>query len=107
MIMAHDDCPLLQTQPETIEEVLRWCLINRDMLPAIGRQGRLYVEKHHSIEAVAGRLAKLYSESPAFSEIMQARFHAFILRESSRQAALVGQHGWQHPFSMSTIGRQD
>ncbi len=107
MIMAAEDCPLLQTRPETIEEVLRWCLANRDRLPAIGRQGRFYVEKHHALPAVAGRLADLYAESPLFPQAMIERFRAFSATERAPAVRAEGSDDWRHPFAMTAIEAQE
>ncbi len=97
-VLAADECPLLQTSPATLEAVLRWCLANRDALSRIGAQGRIYVERHHSIAAVAGRFSRLYDETGDFPPHLRARWAFFRQGEAARQADIVPMTGWQHPF---------
>ena len=81
-VMAAESCPILQTEPETVEAVLRWCLANRARLPAIGLQGRRWVEMHHSLPAVAARLARLYLDTGAFPLACRRAFEAALAAES-------------------------
>jgi glycosyltransferase involved in cell wall biosynthesis len=60
LLAGAEDCPLLDADPDRLEGVLRDCATGRHDLAALGRQGRAYVEKYHSIDAVAGRLGRLY-----------------------------------------------
>jgi hypothetical protein len=60
LLLAPEECPLLDADPDHLEAVLLDCLIGRYDLAALGRQGRAYVEKYHSIDAVAVRLGQLY-----------------------------------------------
>src|SRR5262245_48476436 len=62
-VTGGHECPIINTHPERIHETLRWCLDNRHLLPELGRRGRAYVEKYHSISAVASRFAQLYCET--------------------------------------------
>jgi glycosyltransferase involved in cell wall biosynthesis len=103
MLLAPQKCPLIQTTPETIEDVLRWCVVNRDRLAAIGRQGRNYVEKYHSVEAVAARLARLYLDTANFPPNISERLERAIREDAVRQTAFVAASDWHHPFAMSGL----
>jgi hypothetical protein len=61
-------CPIVETNPDQIEERLRHYIAHRDELVDIGRRGREYVERYYSITALAGRLARMYRASPNVSE---------------------------------------
>ena len=60
LLASAKDCPLLDADPDRLEGVLRDCSTRCHDLAALGRQGRAYVEKYHSIDAVAARLGRLY-----------------------------------------------
>jgi hypothetical protein len=62
IVLAFDECPIINANPDTIETVLRDLMVNADKLPELGRRSREYVERHYSIEALAGRLEQLYAE---------------------------------------------
>jgi glycosyltransferase involved in cell wall biosynthesis len=106
-VLAAGECPLLQTSPETIEQVLRWCLANREALSRIGAQGRAYVERHHAVPAVAGRFSALYDETGNFPPDLRARWEGFRQQEAERQAAVLPVTGWQHPFLVEDIAPSD
>jgi hypothetical protein len=63
MVLAPDECPVINANPDTIDEVLGRIVVERDTLPDIGRRSRAYVERHYSINALADRLRRLYSET--------------------------------------------
>ena len=67
MLLAPDECPLINVHPQHIADELRAILDARP--PALherGRRGRAYVETHYSIDAVSRRLATLYEETGDF-----------------------------------------
>ena len=100
---AADECPLINTTPDTLEEVLRWLLDNRDRLPQIGAQGRAYVERWHSIGAVAERLGRMYEETAGFPKPVLDKIKAQRQRESVARAAIRPVCGWEHPFRIAGI----
>jgi glycosyltransferase involved in cell wall biosynthesis len=100
-VLAAAECPLMQATPESIEQVLRWCLANRESLRAIGAQGQAYVQRHHSIPAVAGRFSTLYEETGDFPPHLRARWENFRHQEAARQAAIGAVEGWEHPFRVT------
>lgn len=53
------DCPIINANPDTIYEVLRWCLMNKDAWVEIGERGRKYVEKYHDAKLIASQYAKI------------------------------------------------
>ena len=55
-LLAPEEYPGIQILPETIAPTLRALIEDRTSLNRIGRQGRIYVEKHFSIEAFSSRL---------------------------------------------------
>jgi glycosyltransferase involved in cell wall biosynthesis len=62
-VIAPDECPLISANPDTIQSVLENLVANPSILPELGRRSRAYVEKHYSIDALAGRLRKLYADT--------------------------------------------
>jgi glycosyltransferase involved in cell wall biosynthesis len=66
MPTAPEECPFINANPDTLYDALRWCLRNRARLAEIGRAGRRYVERHHSLAAVARRFAELYIRTGDF-----------------------------------------
>jgi len=100
-VEAPDECPVINATPDTLEQVLRWLLANRAQLPAIGAQGRAYVERHHSIDAVAGRLAALYVETANFPPSVVDRLKNFRASEARRLAMTPTNSNWVHPWIVS------
>lgn len=98
LVEAPDECPLLNATPDDVEGVLRWVLENRAALAAIGLQGRAYVERRHSIPAVAARLGSLYLDTADFPEHVNARLRAVIDGERRRVESVKLVEGWQHPW---------
>lgn len=98
LVEAVAECPLINVTPDTLEATLRWCLANREQLAAIGAQGTAYVQRWHSIDAVAERLGRMYEETAGFPEaalrpIREARAVILTAREAIAQA-----HSWEHPY---------
>jgi len=57
-----EDLPIVKANSETIKSVLEDLLNNMDKLPDINRKSRCYVEKYHSAEKVAEKLATIYEK---------------------------------------------
>lgn len=55
-----EDLPIVNANPDTIEEKIEMLLINPHMRRIIGEQSRRFVEKHHDSKVVAKRLIELY-----------------------------------------------
>jgi len=100
-VQAPADCPVINTNPDTLEAVLTWILRNRELLPAIGRQGRIYIEKWHSIEAVAERLARMYEETADFPAHITDRLYKYRLEAQSNRAKISNVDDWHHPYMVS------
>lgn len=98
MVEAVAECPLINVTPDTLEETLLWCLANRDRLAAIGTQGRLYVEKWHSIEAVADRFAGLYLDTANFPPAIVAQLAAYRSARHAEIGRMPDARDWEHPF---------
>jgi glycosyltransferase involved in cell wall biosynthesis len=88
LLLAADECPLLDADPERLEAVLRACVTGAYDLAALGRQGRAYVEKYHSIDAVAVRLGRLYLATASLP---------------ARRARAVGQRIWRLERQLDAI----
>ena len=75
------NCPIVQTHPEKIKQVLRrLALSSPSELKKIGLRGRQYVEKYHSVSAVANRLGVLYLETASFPARVENRIRRRIER---------------------------
>ena len=101
LIEAADECPFLNATPDTLDAVLIWCCENRDRLPAIGAKGRAYVERWHSIPAVASRLARLYLETAGFPAQIEVGLRAFVASEAARRDAVRSPESWRHPWRVA------
>lgn len=98
LIVGFDDCPLINATPDTINDVLLWCLLNRNRLERIGQQGRAYIEKHHCISAVAGRFAGLYRDTMPLQADIVDRLSTFQHHESQRANLIRSVEGWEHEW---------
>ena len=56
------ECPIVNTSPEQIADKLRWLYENPEECEEIGRKGRAYVEKYHSLEAIGGYLSGIIGQ---------------------------------------------
>ncbi|MGE0022663.1 MAG: hypothetical protein AB7S70_03415 [Hyphomicrobium sp.] len=105
LTVAPDECPFINATPDTLDDVLTWCAHNRALLPHIGRQGRSYVERHHSIPAVAARLARLYIDTADFPRPLIERFEGYIADEEARMSTIATYADWSHPWSAAEGSR--
>ena len=48
------ESPIVSAPPEQIADKLRWLYENPEVCEELGRNGRTYVEKYHSLEAIGG-----------------------------------------------------
>ena len=78
MMMDPATCPIINTCPETVYDVLLACLLGRLDLDSLGRQSRAYVERHYSLKAVAVRLGRLYIDTAALPPLLTARIEARV-----------------------------
>ncbi|HZG17704.1 MAG TPA: glycosyltransferase [Candidatus Bathyarchaeia archaeon] len=56
------DLPLIAANPDTIEETLAYLLQNQDLLPEIGKQGRMYVERYHDMKTNSLKMLDIYQK---------------------------------------------
>jgi glycosyltransferase involved in cell wall biosynthesis len=98
LVEAADECPLINTTPDTLEATLLWCLDNRGRLPAIGAQGAAYVRRWHSVEAVAERLGRMYEETADFPVASLVAIRRQRAQEEARRAAEPQAANWNHPW---------
>lgn len=98
LVEAPKECPLLNVTPDLLEEVLTWVLNNRDKLPAIGAQGRSYVLRWHSVDAVASRLGGLYQETAGFPQAVLVNIERQREEEVRRRDSIPAAVGWEHPY---------
>jgi hypothetical protein len=60
MVVAPDECPIINANPDTIYDTLKACAAGHYDLPAIGRRSRSYVERYYSQSAVSAALGAMY-----------------------------------------------
>ncbi|SEC60121.1 glycosyltransferase [Bradyrhizobium erythrophlei] len=72
MMVDPATCPIINTRPDEIYDVLKRCLRGELDLNEIGKAGRRYVEAHYSLQAVAARLGRLYCETADLPEDLRA-----------------------------------
>jgi glycosyltransferase involved in cell wall biosynthesis len=56
------ECPIVNTSPDKIEENIKKLYFDRDLRVELGRRGREYVEKYHSLEYVGKRLDEIITK---------------------------------------------
>ncbi len=98
LVDAPEECPIINTTPDTLEEVLMWALTNRIKLAAIGEQGRSYVQRWHSIDAVALRFGELYRETANFPDSVLKKITLQREAEIERRNSIPVTTGWEHPY---------
>jgi glycosyltransferase involved in cell wall biosynthesis len=59
-LLNHTECPIINVEYNTIEEILQQLLSDKAQLVRIGEESRKYIEKYHSYNAFAERLYELY-----------------------------------------------
>jgi glycosyltransferase involved in cell wall biosynthesis len=101
LVIAADECPFINTTPDTLEAVLQWCVDHRAQLPVIGAQGRAYIERHHSIPAVAARFASLYIATADFPPAINARLANYVANEARRRDGIAPVKDWHHPWQVT------
>ena len=101
MVELAEECPFINVTPDAIEDALRWCVTHRDELAAIGLQGRRYIERWHSIDGVAERLALMYEETAEFTQPKLAMIQEVSKRLSSNRGSIATNRQWHHPFMLS------
>jgi hypothetical protein len=101
LVEAADECPLLNATPDVLDDVLLWLVQNRHRLPAIGAQGRAYVERWHSIDAVAERLGRLYEKTGNFPPAVIRKIHMHRQRRAAIRNSLGSTTGWEHPWQVT------
>ncbi|MBI2170537.1 MAG: glycosyltransferase [Chloroflexi bacterium] len=56
------DCPIVNTPIEKIADNLRWLYHHPEICEGLGRKGRAYVERYHSLEGMGGFLKGVISQ---------------------------------------------
>ncbi|MCK5127173.1 MAG: tetratricopeptide repeat protein [candidate division Zixibacteria bacterium] len=56
------DLPIISANPDTLKDVIKDTLENREMLAEKGQQGRAYVEKYHDMNKVVLQIQDVYRE---------------------------------------------
>lgn len=100
LVDAPEECPIINTTPDTLEEVLTWALEHRAQLAAIGEQGKSYVQRWHSIDAVASRFGELYRETADFPDLLLQKIAQQREKEIVRRNSIPVIGDWQHPYQV-------
>jgi hypothetical protein len=81
-ISARHECPVIEADPSTIKQVLADIVADRSKLNGLGKQGRRYVLRHHSIDALAVGLNDLYADHFPFAPLGTGKrtIRAFMAR---------------------------
>jgi glycosyltransferase involved in cell wall biosynthesis len=58
-LIEEDELPLIDCSPGTLKETIREIALKPDELPALGRKGRAFVIRHHSLESVGAILDRI------------------------------------------------
>ena len=54
------DCPIVNANPDTLEEKLIELITNPILRHEIGKKSRAYVEKYHDVEKISKKLLEIY-----------------------------------------------
>lgn len=87
-LIEPNEIPLLNTSMLEIAEQLRWAYLNRTLLPEIGKRGREYVAKHHSIQAVGAVFATILDKLGIAPSLLPGSVSRH-LSESSHQTRVI------------------
>ncbi len=90
MMIDPATCPIINVRPEQIYDTLKRCLEGGVDLESLGKQGRAYIDRYYSIEAVAARLGRLYIDTAGFPEALNSRLRSRI-EQLDRNCAANGQ----------------
>jgi hypothetical protein len=97
---APAECPIINTTPDDLEDVMLWIFRNRAKLGLIREQRRRYVQMWHAIPAVAARFGELYQQTTDFPPRVRSQIEGFREREDKRRNSIQIVDGWQHPFQV-------
>jgi hypothetical protein len=61
-LLNHEECPIINTHIDTLEQDIEELVNNRDRLREIGIKSRQYIEKYFTLEAFADRLKNAYQD---------------------------------------------
>jgi glycosyltransferase involved in cell wall biosynthesis len=78
MMVDPATCPIINTRPEQIYDVLKQCLEGEVDLESLGKRGTAYIDRYYSVEAVAARLGRLYIETAGFPEELNSTLQSRI-----------------------------
>ena len=67
LVLAPDECPIINANPDTIFDVLNGILVDPGQLTVVAKRSRQYVEKHYSISALKDRLGRMYKDTAGLS----------------------------------------
>lgn len=88
-IADASSCPVIQANPDTIEEVLRNLTLDRSRLSQARIEGPAYVRRNYSIESLSRHLAVLYAETAELPEKLRSE----LKTRSKVLESLDGQPG--------------
>jgi glycosyltransferase involved in cell wall biosynthesis len=78
MMIDPATCPIINVRPEQVYDVLKRCLKGEIDLESLGKEGREYIDRYYSVEAVAARLGRMYIETAGFSEAVNRRLQSRV-----------------------------
>ena len=93
-----NECPILSTSPETLTDNLRLLVTRPDLREALGRAGRLYVDKYHSLDAAKFLFGKIHDRILRNQDVDLINLYHPIISEHARQHPKVG-----HPLVESRL----
>jgi glycosyltransferase involved in cell wall biosynthesis len=68
MLVEPKKCPIINADPKSLYEVVKSCVDSSINLATVGERSRWYVQRYHSLEAVAVRVGKLYLNTAKFPD---------------------------------------
>ncbi len=87
MMLDPDTCPIINTNPDTLYDVLKQILAGQFDLIEIGKCSRHYVEINYSLSSVANRLGQIYLEFANPSQRMRKKLMSKITHFKTKIAS--------------------
>ncbi len=88
MMVEPARAPVVNCHPDNLKENLRWLYLNRQKVGQLSQYCRPYIEKYHSIDAVAARLGRMYLATGQFSDAINERILNKVLGLEGRLAKI-------------------
>lgn len=92
-----NECPILSSTPETVYDNLKFLIEHRELRFELGKAGRQYVEKYHSLHTAQYMFGSIYEYFNGVEQNLSTMFHP-LLSDYNRRSPKV-----EHPLVNNCI----